>query len=421
MRRVVVTGIGMITPLACGVDKTWSRLIEGEQAIRRIITEFDTEGLTCKIAGLIPLGDGSDGTFNPDDWVSLKDRRKIDDFILYGSVAADMAIADSGWFPRTDEEQTSTGVIFGSGMGGLKGIVKSAYVLRDHGPRKVSPFTVPANIINILSGNVSIRHNLRGPNHAVTTACSSGAHAIGDASRLIAIGDADVMVAGGAEAAVCRLGLASFASCRALSTKYNDEPHKASRPYDINRDGFVMGEGAGVVVLEELEHAKVRGAQIYAELVGYGLSGDAFHVTLPPSDGNGAYRSMVAAINRAKLNAQDIDYINSHGTSTAADIIELGAVERFMGESVSRVSMSSTKSSIGHLLGAAGAVEAIFSILSIRDNVAPPTLNLDNLERETLIDLIPHKAREKRIDVVMTNSFGFGGTNVSLVFKRFYQ
>ncbi|AKK20368.1 beta-ketoacyl-ACP synthase II [Candidatus Liberibacter africanus] len=419
MRRVVVTGLGMITPLGCGVDVSWSRLIAGEVGIRHLSKKFDLEGLSSKIAGLVPTGDGSNGTFNYEDWVSPADLRKIDQFILYGMVASDMALADSGWNPKTDKDRNSTGIVFGSGMGGLNRIVDSSNVLRDGGPRRISPFTVPGSIISLLSGNISIRHQLRGPNHAVTTACSSGAHAIGDASRLIAFGDADVMVAGGAEASICRLGIASFAACRALSTRFNDDPTRASRPFDRDRDGFVMGEGAGALILEDLEHAKARGAKIYSEVVGYGLSGDAFHITMPPEDGNGAYRCMSAAISRAKIFPSEIDYINAHGTSTMADIIELGAVEKLMGDSCCHVSMSSTKSSMGHLLGAAGAVEAAICNLSIRDSIIPATLNLDNPAKKTLIDLVPHRSVKKNVNIAMSNSFGFGGTNVSLVFKKF--
>ncbi|MBY7649546.1 MAG: beta-ketoacyl-[acyl-carrier-protein] synthase II [Candidatus Liberibacter europaeus] len=417
MRRVVVTGIGMITPLGCGTEYSWSRLIAGEVGIRRIGKEIDVEDLASKIAGFIPVGDGSCGTFNPDDWTSPQERRKIDKFILYGMVASDMAISDSGWVPKTEKDHDSAGVVFGSGMGGLNKIVESSYILRDSGPRRISPFTVPGTIISLLSGNISIRHKLRGPNHSVTTACSSGSHAIGDAFRLIAYGDADVMVAGGAESTICRLGIASFAACKALSTRFNDNPSIASRPFDKRRDGFVMGEGAGALILEELEHAKARNAKIYSELIGYGLSGDAFHITSPPEDGNGAYRCMKAAISRANLHLGDLDYINAHGTSTLADVIELGAVERLMGEHCHKVSMSSTKSAIGHLLGAAGAVESAICNLAIRDNIVPPTLNLDDPVRETLIDLVPYKARNRNVNVAMSNSFGFGGTNVSLLFK----
>jgi 3-oxoacyl-[acyl-carrier-protein] synthase II len=377
------------------------------------------DDLACKIAHIIPRGDGSNGTFNPEAVLEPKELRKIGDFILYGIAAADEALADSGWKPQTHEDQCATGVLIGSGIGGIDGIAENAMILKDRGPRRISPFFIPGQIINLVSGQVSIRHGLKGPNHAVVTACSTGAHAIGDAARLIMWGDADVMVAGGAEAPVTRLSIAGFAACRALSTERNDAPQTASRPYDRDRDGFVMGEGAGVVVLEELEHAKARGAKIYAEVTGYGLTGDAHHITAPAEDGDGAFRCMTAALNRAKLSSADIDYINAHGTSTMADTIELGAVERLVGNAASKISMSSTKSSIGHLLGAAGAAEAIFSILAIRDNVAPATINLDNPERETAIDLVPNKPRQRQIDVALSNSFGFGGTNASLVFQRY--
>ncbi len=418
MRRVVITGTGMVSPLGCGTEVSWSRLVAGGNAARKV-TEFEVEDLPAKIACRIPFGDGSDGTFNPDDWMEPKEQRKVDPFIVYAMAAADMALADAGWKPKTDEDQIATGVLIGSGIGGLEGIVDGGYTLRDKGPRRLSPFFIPGRLINLASGQVSIRHKLRGPNHSVVTACSTGAHAIGDASRLIALGDADVMVAGGTESPICRISLAGFAACKALSTQHNDDPQKASRPYDADRDGFVMGEGAGIVVLEELEHAKARGAKIYAEVVGYGLSGDAFHITAPSEDGDGAYRCMQMALKRAGLTAADVDYINAHGTSTMADTIELGAVERLVGDSASRISMSSTKSAIGHLLGAAGAVEAIFSALAIRDSIAPPTLNLDNPSVETKIDLVPHFAREREISVALSNSFGFGGTNASLVLRRY--
>ncbi len=419
MRRVVVTGLGLVSPLGAGVETSWTRLLAGASGARRVDDLFQTDDLACKIANVIPRGDGSAGTFNPDTVLDLKDQRKIADFILYAITAADEALADCGWKPQTEDERCRTGVMIGSGIGGIEGIAENAMVLKERGPRRVSPFFIPGNIINMASGQVSIRHGLKGPNHSVVTACSTGAHAIGDASRLIMFGDADVMVAGGAESPVTRLALAGFAACRALSTERNDEPTKASRPYDRDRDGFVMGEGAGVVVLEELEHAKARGARIYAEVVGYGLSGDAYHITAPSSDGDGAFRCMAAAVKRAGLMASDIDYINAHGTSTMADTIELGAVERLVGNAASKISMSSTKSSIGHLLGAAGAAEAIFSILAIRDNVAPATLNLDNPAVETEIDLVPHKPRKREINVALSNSFGFGGTNASLVFSRY--
>lgn len=418
MRRVVITGIGMVSPLGAGAEITWSRLLAGENAAR-VVTEFEVEDLPAKIACRIPVGDGTNGTFNADQWMDPKEQRKIDPFILYGVAAADMALQDANWHPKTDEDQIATGVMIGSGIGGLEGIVDAGYTLRDKGPRRISPFFIPGRLINLVSGHVSIRHKLRGPNHAVVTACSTGAHAIGDASRLIAFGDADVMLAGGAESPICRISLAGFAACKALSTQNNDNPQKASRPYDRDRDGFVMGEGAGVVVLEELEHARARGAKIYAEVVGYGLSGDAYHITAPCEDGDGAYRCMSMALKRAGLTAADIDYVNAHGTSTMADTIELGAVERLVGEHAPNVSMSSTKSAIGHLLGAAGAVEAIFATLAIRDNIVPPTLNLDNPDVETKIDLVPHVARKREVNVAVSNSFGFGGTNASVVLKRY--
>jgi len=417
MRRVVVTGIGMVSPLGCGVDITWERILQGESATRRI-SSFEVEDLAAKIACQIPLGDGSNGSFNPDDWMEPKEQRKVDPFILYSVAAASQALDDADWHPESYEDQISTGVMIGSGIGGLQGIQQTALLLEERGPRRVSPFFIPGRLINLCSGHVSIQHGLKGPNHSVVTACSTGAHAIGDAGRMIMLGDADVMVAGGAESPVCRIALAGFAACKALSTKYNDEPEKASRPYDNERDGFVMGEGAGVVVLEELEHARARGAKIYGELVGYGMSGDAFHITAPSADGDGAFRCMSSALKRAGVAASKLDYINAHGTSTMADTIELAAVERVVGDAASSISMSSTKSAIGHLLGAAGSVEAIFSLLAIRDNIVPPTLNLDNPAVETAIDLVPHKAREKQVDMVLSNSFGFGGTNASLVFRR---
>ncbi|WP_072372680.1 beta-ketoacyl-ACP synthase II [Rhizobium tibeticum] len=418
MRRVVITGTGMVSPLGCGTEVTWSRLLAGHNGAR-LVTEFEIDDLPAKIACRIPVGDGSDGTFNVDDWMEPKEQRKVDPFIIYGMAAADMALNDANWHPQTDEEQVSTGVLIGSGIGGIEGIVEAGYTLRDKGPRRISPFFIPGRLINLVSGQVSIRHKLRGPNHSVVTACSTGAHAIGDAARLIAFGDADVMVAGGTESPVSRISLAGFAACKALSTQHNDNPTKASRPYDKDRDGFVMGEGAGIVVLEELEHAQARGAKIYAEVVGYGLSGDAYHITAPSEDGEGAQRCMTMALKRAGLTPADIDYINAHGTSTMADTIELGAVERLVGNAASKISMSSTKSATGHLLGAAGAIEAIFATLAIRDSVAPPTLNLDNPERESAIDLVPHKARQREINVALSNSFGFGGTNASLVLRRY--
>jgi len=418
MRRVVVTGMGMVTPLGCGVEATWRRLIAGESGISRI-DRFEVSDIGCKIAGMVPYGDGSNGTYNPDQWMEPKEQRKVDKFIVYAMCAARQALDDAGWHPKTAHDQNATGVLIGAGIGGVEGIAETAITLHERGPRRVSPFFIPGRIINLASGYVSIEHQLKGPNHAVVTACSTGAHAIGDAGRLIALGDADVMVAGGTESPVNRISLAGFAAVRALSTSFNDTPHKASRPYDRDRDGFVMGEGAGVVVLEEYEHAKARGAKILAELIGYGLSGDAYHITAPAPDGDGAFRCMAAAVRRDGIEPADIDYINAHGTSTPlGDEIELGAVQRLVGNAASRISMSSTKSSIGHLLGAAGAVEAIFSILAIRDGVAPPTLNLDNPSVETPIDLVPHRARQRDIAVVLSNSFGFGGTNASLIFRR---
>jgi len=417
MRRVVVTGLGMVTPLACGVEATWQRLLAGQSGARKI-EKFEVGDLAAKIACQIPRGDGSDGTYNPDQWMEPKEQRRVDEFIVYAMCAARQALDDSGWKPKSREDQIATGVMIGSGIGGIEGIADGSLVLADKGPRRISPFFIPGRIINLASGYVSIEHGLKGPNHAVATACSTGAHAIGDSARMIALGDADVMVAGGTESPINRLSMAGFAACRALSTAFNDDPPRASRPYDKRRDGFVMGEGAGVMVLEEYEHAKARGATIHAELVGYGLSGDAYHITAPSEDGDGAYRCMTAALKRAGVSPAEVDYINAHGTSTMADGIELGAVERVLGNAAGKVSMSSTKSCIGHLLGAAGAVEAIFSVLAIRDRIAPPTINLDNPSVETPIDLVPHKPRQRDIDVVLSNSFGFGGTNASLVFRR---
>ena len=416
MRRVVVTGLGMVSPLACGVEETWKRLISGENAANTI-TRFNADNFSTNYACEIPFGDGSNGTFNPTDWMEPKERRKVDDFILYGMAAADMAVADSGWSPKEEEEFYRTGVMIGSGVGGLSTIADTSLTLQERGPRRVSPFFIPSCLINLISGQVSIRHGFKGPNHAVVTACSTGAHAIGDAARLIQYGDADVMLAGGAENPICEVGIAGFNACKALSTAHRDNPKNASRPYDQNRDGFVMGEGAGVLVLEEYEHALARGAKIYAEILGYGLSGDAHHITAPASDGNGGYRSMKAAIKRAGLDASSIDYINAHGTSTMADTIELGAVERLLGAKSADAVMSSTKSAIGHLLGAAGAVEAIFSILAIRDQIAPPTLNLHD-PVQSVLNLAPLKAVEREINVVLSNSFGFGGTNASLVMGK---
>jgi len=419
MRRVVVTGIGMVSPLAGDVETTWSRLLDGKSGASKI-TKFDTEAYKCQIACEVPYGDGSDGTFNPDEYVSGKEQRRIDDFILLGLSAAAQAVADSGWEPQTDEERWATGVLIGSGIGGLPSIESTSVLLNERGPRRVSPFFIPGSLINLVSGMVSIKYGYKGPNHAVVTACSTGTHAIGDATRMVALGDADVMIAGGAEAAICPVGFAGFLACRALSTGFNDDPTAGSRPYDKDRDGFVMGEGSGVIVLEELEHAKARGAKIYGEVVGYGMSGDAHHVTAPASDGDGAYRCMKTALNRAGIHAGDLDYVNAHGTSTPlGDEIELRALERVMEGKGKGVAMSSTKSAIGHLLGAAGAVEAIFSLLAIRDNVVPPTLNLNNPSVETDIDLVPLQAKEKTVNTVLSNSFGFGGTNASLVMRRF--
>ncbi len=418
MRRVVVTGLGMVTPLGCGVEPTWQRLIKGESGARRIET-FDVSDLPSQIACIVPRGDGTGGTFNPDKWMDAKDRRKVDEFIVFAMAAARQALDDADWHPETEDDKCATGVMIGSGIGGIDGIGETAVTLHEKGPRRVSPFFIPGRLINLASGYVSIEFGLKGPNHAVVTACSTGAHAIGDASRMIALGDADVMVAGGTESPVNRLSIAGFCALRALSSGFNDTPQKASRPYDKARDGFVMGEGAGVVVLEEYEHAKKRGAKIYAEVIGYGLSGDAYHITAPSPDGDGAYRCMKASLKRAGLNPDDIDYINAHGTSTPlGDEIELNAVHRLLGNATDKVSMSSTKSSTGHLLGAAGAIEAIFSVLAIRDNVVPPTINLDNPSVNTAIDLVPHKARQRNVDVVLSNSFGFGGTNASLILRR---
>jgi 3-oxoacyl-[acyl-carrier-protein] synthase II len=418
MRRVVVTGLGMISPLATGVEESWSRLVAGDSGAGPI-TKFDASELPCRIACEVKRGDGTDGTFNPDQWVDYKDQRRYDTFMIYALGAAKQAVEDSGWEAKTDEDKFTTGVLIGSGIGGLPNIEATTLALYQKGPRRVSPFFIPGSLINLASGVVSIEYGFRGPNHSVVTACATGSHAIGDASRMIALGDADVMIAGGTEAAISRLGIAGFVACKALSTKFNDQPERASRPYDRDRDGFVMGEGAGIVVLEELEHAKARGAKIYAEVAGYGMSGDAYHITAPAMDGNGAYRCMQAALKRAGISAHDVDYINAHGTSTPlGDEIELKAVERLMGNKYNGLSMSSTKSSIGHLLGAAGAVEAIFSILAIRDNVVPPTINLHNPSVDTDIDLVPLKARKKEVNTVLSNSFGFGGTNASLIMRR---
>ncbi|TMM54302.1 beta-ketoacyl-ACP synthase II [Sulfitobacter sabulilitoris] len=417
MRRVVVTGLGLVTPLADGVEASWSRILDGQSGAGPI-SGFDASALVTQYACEVPLGDGSDGTFNADAYMEPKEQRKVDTFILFGMAAAQQAVEDSGWMPTDAEGQERTGVLIGSGIGGLNSIANTAVMMKEKGPRRVSPFFVPGALINLISGQVSIRYGFRGPNHSVVTACSTGAHAIGDASRLIQHGDADVMIAGGAEAAICEIGIAGFNACKALSTKRGDDPKKASRPYDADRDGFVMGEGAGIVVLEEYEHAKTRGAKIYAEVLGYGLSGDAYHITAPSETGEGAERSMRNALRSAGLEPRDIDYINAHGTSTMADTIELGAVERMMGEDAGKVTMSSTKSATGHLLGAAGAIEAIFSILAIRDQVAPPTINLDNPAVETAINLAPNARHDREINVALSNSFGFGGTNASVLFGK---
>ena len=424
MRRVVVTGIGMVTPLGHGVDVTWKGILEGRSGANRI-SAFDPEGFGCEVACEVPRIDGrggggpdKPGSFDPDQTLSAKDQRRVDDFILYAIAAADEAVRDAGWTPEDEAERERTGVMIGSGIGGLTSIERVAVEMSQKGPRRVSPFFIPSSLINLASGQVSIRYGFKGPNHSVVTACATGAHAVGDAARMIKYGDADVMVAGGAEASICPLGIAGFVACRAMVTAYNETPEKASRPYDAGRDGFIMGEGAGVLVLEELEHAKARGAKIYGEVLGYGLSGDAYHITAPAEDGGGGYRAMRAAIKDAGIEPSEIAYVNAHGTSTMADGIEVAAVERALGDHAKNVAMSSTKSSIGHLLGAAGAVEAIFSLLAIRDQVAPPTINLDNPNVETVMDLVPHKPKPMKIEVVMSNSFGFGGTNAALIFKK---
>jgi 3-oxoacyl-[acyl-carrier-protein] synthase II len=426
MRRVVVTGIGLLTPLGQGTELTWKKILEGKSGAGNI-TAFDVSDYACKVACEVPRVDGRggggpdiEGSFDPDQTMSPKDRRRVDDFILYGVAAADEAVRDSGWQPEDDEGRERTGVIIGSGIGGLGTIAATAVELHEKGPRRVSPFFIPSALINLISGQVSIRYGFKGPNHAVVTACATGAHAIGDAARLIKYGDADVMIAGGAEASVVPVGIAGFIACRAMSTNFNEAPEKASRPYDKDRDGFVMGEGAGILVLEELEHAKARGAKIYAEVIGYGLAGDAYHITAPAEDGSGGYRAMQAALKDAKLSMAEVDYINAHGTSTPlGDEIELGAVERLLGDAAGKATMSSTKSATGHLLGAAGAIEAAFTCLAIRDQIAPPTINLDNPSVETKIDLVPHKAKPMEINVALSNSFGFGGTNASVIFKKY--
>ena len=419
MRRVVITGMGMVGPLGMGVEHSWKRLIAGESGAARV-SRIDVSDIASQIACEIPRGDGSNGTFNPDQWMDPKDQRKVDEFIVYGLAAAGEALRDANWAPESREDQTRTGVLVGSGIGGIGGIYDASVTLLEKGPRRISPFFIPGRIINLASGYISIAHGLKGPNHSVVTACSTGAHAIGDAGRLIMLGDADVMVAGGAESPINRLSLAGFCACRALSTGFNETPEKASRPYDRDRDGFVMGEGAGIVVLEALEHALARGAKIYGELVGYGLSGDAYHITSPAEDGDGAFRCMTAALKRAGVSAEDVDYVNAHGTSTPlGDEIELRAVERLLGSRRNSVAMSATKSATGHLLGAAGAIEAIFSVLAIRDGIVPPTLNLDHPSVETSIDLVPHTSKKRKVDIALSNSFGFGGTNASLVFRRY--
>ncbi len=415
MRRVVVTGLGIVSPLGIGHGLVWDRLINGQSGIRPI-TAIDIGDIPAKVAGVVPRGDGSNGTFNVDDWLSSKEQRKMDTFITFGMAAAIQAVEDSGWKPDDEEEQNRTGVMIGSGIGGLSGISQGTLTLEKRGARRISPFFIPANLINLISGFVSIKYSFRGPNHAVVTACATGTHAIGDAARMIGFGDADVMIAGGAEAAICRIGMIGFAAAKALSTNFNDTPEKASRPWDRDRDGFVMGEGAGVVVLEELEHAKARGAKIYAEILGYGMSGDAYHVTAPAADGNGGYRAMEAALRNSNLSADKIDYINAHGTSTPlGDSIEHDAVKRIMGSHSSDVAMSSTKSSCGHLLGAAGAIEAIFAIKAIETGILPPTLNLDNPSEGCDMNLVAHVAQERKVNYALSNSFGFGGTNASLI------
>ena len=418
MRRVVITGLGLVTPLGASVDGSWNKLIKSESGIGKI-EGFDTEDLPAKIAGQVPRGSASDSMFDPDLYMSPKEQRRVDDFIIYAMGAAVQAVEDAGWEPDNENDRERTGVVIGSGIGGLQTIYEGSTLINERGPRKVGPFFIPSALINLASGYLSIRYGFKGPNHAVVTACSTGAHAIGDASRMIMLDDADVMIAGGTEAAICRIGLAGFAAARALSTSYNDTPEKASRPYDQGRDGFVMGEGAGIIVLEEYEHAKSRGANIYAEILGYGMSGDAYHITAPAVDGNGGFRSMQAALKNANINPEDIDYVNAHGTSTPlGDEIELAAVKRLFGDHAYKIAMSSTKSAIGHLLGAAGSVEAIYSILAIHNNVVPPTLNLDNPSESCDIELVPHTAQEREVKRVLSNSFGFGGTNATLVFSE---
>ncbi|HEV2517735.1 MAG TPA: beta-ketoacyl-ACP synthase II [Devosia sp.] len=418
MRRVVVTGMGIVSPLGCGIEPTWANILASKSGAKRI-DDFQVDDIACQIAHRIPLGDYADGKFNPDEWMDVKDQRKVDPFIIYAMAAATQAIEDAGVEPKTEEEKHRIGTLIGSGIGGIGGIYETSITLHEKGPRRVSPFFIPGRIINMASGNVSIRFGLKGPNHSVVTACSTGAHAIGDAARLIMLGDADVMVAGGAESPVNRISIAGFAACRALSTGFNDRPEMASRPYDKDRDGFVMGEGAGIVVLEEYERAKARGAKIYGEVIGYGLSGDAYHITAPSEDGDGGFRCMQMAVKRAGIDPSEIDYINAHGTSTPlGDEIELGSVTRMLGAAAPKAAMSSTKSAIGHLLGAAGSVEAIFCLLAMRDSIVPPTINLDNPSIDSVIDLVPHKPKKKEVNIALSNSFGFGGTNASLIFRK---
>lgn len=418
LRRVVVTGMGIVSPLGCGIEPTWANILASKSGAKRI-DDFQVDDIACQIAHRIPLGDYADGKFNPDEWMDVKDQRKVDPFIVYAMAAATQAIEDAGVEPKTEEEKHRIGTLIGSGIGGIGGIYETSIILHEKGPRRVSPFFIPGRIINMASGNVSIRFGLKGPNHSVVTACSTGAHAIGDAARLIMLGDADVMVAGGAESPVNRISIAGFAACRALSTGFNDRPEMASRPYDKDRDGFVMGEGAGIVVLEEYERAKARGAKIYGEVIGYGLSGDAYHITAPSEDGDGGFRCMQMAVKRAGIDPSEIDYINAHGTSTPlGDEIELGSVTRMLGDAAPKAAMSSTKSAIGHLLGAAGSVEAIFCLLAMRDSIVPPTINLDNPSIESVIDLVPHKPKKKEVNIALSNSFGFGGTNASLIFRK---
>ncbi|WP_051657183.1 MULTISPECIES: beta-ketoacyl-ACP synthase II [Acidiphilium] len=418
MRRVVVTGMGIACPLGVGVEPVWQRLINGNSGIGAI-TDFDASDLPCKVAGQMPPGTRADGGFTLGEWVGVKDQKKMDRFIQLGMVAATEAMEDSGWVPQTEEDRYAAGVMIGSGIGGLQTIYEASVLVHEGKARRLSPFFIPSALVNLVSGNVSIKFGLKGPNHSAVTACATGVHAIGDAARLIALGDADIMLAGGAEAAVCALGIAGFCASRALSTGFNDRPQAASRPWDKDRDGFVMGEGSGVVFLEEYEHAKARGAKIYAEIAGYGMSGDAHHITAPADHHDGAFRAMKAALKSGGLVPGDIQYINAHGTSTPmGDDLELEAVENLFGDAARGVAMSSTKSATGHLLGAAGAIEAVFSILAIRDGVAPPTLNLDEPSRASVIDRVAHTAQRRTIDVVLSNSFGFGGTNASILFRK---